>query len=287
MRRCLLGLCACALLLLPVTSVQAQNLSAAMKTVFGSQFRNYQWLDYPTDNYGVGTAYRDKRTTTDPRKFLCATFTCLNINPTPAMGDDWLELRRQGMQFANKGCGGTLDAALKKQSKTALNALLPLLLNAVGIGAEFSRERDSNATLTVASACDRRLLPGPYNKYIADLKDDPFELRTAQQNSELVVVRGDIVITSFVVTLGKNSKLHAKLDAELKGKAEKLAGEKAKVSAEVTRNSEGQIVIKSTSPLIVGLIAVRQPARLGVGPTSAVMASWNGWSPIPIVLPQQ
>ena len=64
-------------------NVQAQGFADTMKQIFGKQYPHYQWLDYPVADYGVGTSYGDKKAKADPTKFLCATFTCLEISPLP------------------------------------------------------------------------------------------------------------------------------------------------------------------------------------------------------------
>src|SRR5947209_16963412 len=62
----------------------AQQFGSTMHDIFGKQFHDYQWLEYPLDNFGVATAYRDTRAEANPKHFLCATFTCLNIEPVPS-----------------------------------------------------------------------------------------------------------------------------------------------------------------------------------------------------------
>ena len=71
--------------------------------------------------------------------------------------------------------------------------------------------------MTFSKACDRRLLPGPFNQYINNLKTDDYGLKQAQNEKRLVVVRDDIVVVAFEVTVKKDSKLSADLDAKLQG----------------------------------------------------------------------
>ncbi|HTB92689.1 MAG TPA: hypothetical protein VK728_07645 [Candidatus Sulfotelmatobacter sp.] len=208
----------------------AQDFAGAMKQIFGKQYPHYQWLNYPLNDFGVGTAYSDKKAQADPQKFLCATFTCLEITPQPqdkeacyapggpvGAADCPLTTlaRSQTIYYANVACGTSADAKLSENKTIALKAILPVLLQAIGLSATVDDETIASATVTLTKACDRRLLPVPFNNFISQLKSDAYGLRQAQMDQKLIIIRDDIVLTSFEVTVTKGSKLSADLDAKL------------------------------------------------------------------------
>src|SRR5260221_3748604 len=92
----------------PNARAQEEFSKSLANTFTGAQFRNYRWLDYPLDNFGVATAYRGKNLPPSDEDFLCSTFTCLGL-ARPAKPDLWLKLadgikEKQGV--AEVGCGG-------------------------------------------------------------------------------------------------------------------------------------------------------------------------------------
>lgn len=272
---------------------QAQNFSQAMHDIFGSgkQFRDYQWLDYPLDNFGVATAYRDTKERTDPRHFLCATFSCLGIAPVPTSNADpsknkqWLSLMPSGAAtgYADYACGGPLDAELTRKSKSALSVLLPKIFELVGLTADVQHEANATATVKFSSACSR-LLTSRIEGFVRDLLVDDYGIRQAALAGQLVLVKGDVVINTFVVTVAANKKVKDALDLKLQGNASAKFGDDSKFGVELSREQNDQYDLKTASPLIVGVLAARQPVRLGIGPAAFTLDPTK-WRSVRIPLP--
>jgi hypothetical protein len=311
-------ICICAFLgLAMVDSVWGQGFGAAMEKIFGKQHPHYQWLDYPVNDFGIGSAYDNSRPKADPKNFLCATFTCLEIIPRPVDKEGcytssqapdpgncpWETVARtQTEYYANVACGTDAEVQLTVNKEFALKALLPIFLHAIGFSGDLDAKATNSANVTLAKACDRRLLPGPYNRFVSRLKEDTYGLRSAQSRQRLVIIRDDIIITAFEVTIKGTSKLAADLNATLKnvppaeqmpkvpdvslqpksqqtsqGKA--TSGESASgptASVQYSRDSSGDYHLKSTAPLIVGFAAVKQPSSAGIGP--GTLETWDGWN---------
>jgi len=270
---------------------QNKKFSDSMKEIFGKQYKDYQWLDYPLDNFGVGTAYRDTKETINPKKFLCATFTCLEINPIPSEGtqlQQWLRVARtngpEDKGFADFGCGGPAEDALKKKSSLALSAFFPKLLSVVGITADFKKEKAGDTSIAITSACGR-LLTGKMTTYVSGLQQDDNGLKAAMNAGQLVLVKGDVVITSLEITVKSTSNLKADLEAKLLGVAAKKFGDDAKLGVQVSKDSDNNYHLKTTSPVIVGVLAVRQPKpALGVV-SGGVVPPLERWKNFQIPLP--
>src|SRR5437879_5938233 len=126
-----------------------QDFAHTMKNVFkGNQFKDYQWLNYPVNDFGVGTSYKTAGTSIDNKGFLCATFTCLSISPVPS-GNDWVYVKpRNAAAFADAACGGPADDALKRESKIAASAFLPKLLSVVGLTTGVDSDKTLDTQLT-------------------------------------------------------------------------------------------------------------------------------------------
>lgn len=253
--------------------MQAQQFSSAMRDIFGHEFPGYQWLDYPLDNFGVGSAYRDTKETANDKHFLCATFDCLNIEPIPAsntsenLNKQWLLVAASpnaDKGYAEYGCGGPVEAAISKHSKSAIHAFLSKIVEVLGVSVDFEKSKGTTVTLVFTSAC-KRLLNGRIQKFIEGLENDDYGIRGAALNRELILIKGDIVIDKLEIKIHTSQDVKAQLDAKLAGAGVKKFGADSKFGVELSTDQDGDYHLKTTSPLIVGILAGRQPVSLSLG----------------------
>jgi hypothetical protein len=211
------------LVIVLVIPASAQQFSSAMRDIFGHDFPHYQWLNYPLDNFGVGTAYRDTKETANDQRFLCATFNCLNIEPIPASNSNeglnrqWLivaPLSSDDKGYAEFACGGQVEAAFSKHSKSATHVFLTKIMETIGLSMDFEKSKGTTATLTFTSAC-KRLLNGRIQRFIQELENDDYGLQRAARDQELILIKGDIVINKLEIRLHSDQNFKAQLDAKL------------------------------------------------------------------------
>jgi hypothetical protein len=275
---------------------QAQDFPKAMKKVFSDkQFKDYQWSNYPLDDYGVGTAYKGTSNQITGGSFLCATFTCLNIKkPDVTKADSltsWLIIASDPADatgYADKGCGGAVEANLKKNSKWALNGLVPQMLGILGLSGEANSDKSAKIDLVFSRACNRKLLQVKAIQYFTNMDhQDTYGVRTAYNNNALVLVLEDVVITSFDVKVVSNSQLKAGLDAKLKQDPTGKFGKDAELKFSLEKSNDTEYHLKSDSPVIVGFLPASNhnvPVGKGVGP--GFVDNWAGWQHTTIELPQ-
>lgn len=261
--------CRCIVLFLAVTiPATGQQFSSAMRDIFGRDFPHYQWLDYPLNDFGVGTAYRDTKETANDRNFLCATFDCLNIEPAPASNTDeglnkqWLLVApspNADRGYADYGCGGPVQDALSKHSGTAIRAFLSKMLTLAGVSLNLEESGETSIELVLNSAC-KRLLNGRIQHFIEGLKSDQYGIRKAAVDRKLILIKGDIVIDKMEIKIHNASQnLKAQFDAKLGGALAKKFGSDSKFTIELSRDQTGDYYLSTTSPVIVGVLAGRQP----------------------------
>jgi hypothetical protein len=257
----------------------AQDFKQVMKQAFGNDYRDYQWLDYPVNNFGVATAYTGVKDRVDRRGFLCATFTCLGVKQSPADIDVWMRAN----DFADVGCGGQLDAKLERNKGSILNSLLPKILNVVGLTASLGTVRNIKADIKLASMCSRQLQQAKMIGFIKGLnaENDTFGLKQAYDRGRLVLVIGDLVMKSMTIRLYADNKLNAQLDAKLGGESEKVLGQGAEFGVKISKSSSKDYELTVTDPVIVAVLAV----RAGDDKTRANGTSWEGWEPVTIRVP--
>jgi hypothetical protein len=264
---------------------QGQNVQKTMEEVFGNDYKGYQWLSYPINDFGVGTAYKGNRDRIDRRGFLCATFTCLGT-PIPKEPQQWLHLGTPPDAYADAGCGGLLDAKVMQKKDTVINAILPQVLSVIGITFNASKSGNSTAELKSVSMCARQLQQQKMLDYVNGLANDQHGMKRALSQGKLVLVVGDIVVKAMSIHIKADSALKIGIDGKLQGRAEKVLGEGANFGVKVSRTGDSEYSLTVKEPVIIGLLAVRE-RTLGAGSPEREGGDspWSGWYPVTIPSP--
>lgn len=269
-------------LVLLSTAGTAQDFSSSMKSVFtGPQYKGFQWLTYPLDNYGVGTAYSAQQ-----KQFLCDTFPCLGLRPPDPLKDlnPWINVldSATNTNYAAQAAGPPANLSSAKSKKVLIAAVLPKLLSVVGLDGSLDYSNDKTVTIGFAKAYVRELYPKPYLTRVTSGTDDKYGVRQAFERRDLVVVTADVVIEALSVKVEPNSKLGTKLKATAGEAVKDFSG--ASLNVQVDTSSKATYTVTSKSPFIVGIRPRQNPLRSGVGTTS-IPTNWNTWRPIEVVLP--
>ncbi len=275
----------------PNARAQEEFSKSLANTFTGAQFRNYRWLDYPLDNFGVATAYRGKNLPPSDEDFLCSTFTCLGL-ARPAKPDLWLKLAdgiKEKQGFAEVGCGGAVEASLKRSAEAMAEISLPRIASVLGLSAGGGVENSKTTRLIFGQVCVRKLLQGRFESFISSLKADPYGLKAAYERGNLVLLVGDLVVTSMEVTVSPSSKLKAQLEGTLSGKPTAIVG-KASASGAISKSADGSYNLKVNSPVIIGYLAVHRGGQYLGRPMGAVPGGdpdWLGWQPTAVMPPRR
>jgi hypothetical protein len=265
----------------------AQTIQQTMKEVFGNDYKGYQWLNYPINNFGIGTAYKGNKGKIDKRNFLCATFSCLG-KPVPKEETQLLHLGNPPDDaYADVGCGGLLDTKIAQKKDTVLNAVLPQIFGIIGINFSAGKSGKMTAEIKSATMCARQLQQQKMVDYINGLTVDKFGMKRALDQGKLVLVVGDVVIKTMTITVKADSNLKVGIDGKLKGQPEKLFGENANFGVKVSREGESDYSLTITEPVIVGLLAISE-RTLGKGSPErqGAISPWKGWYPVTAPLPR-
>lgn len=271
----------CVFFLLSVTG-SAQDFSATMKSIFtGPQYKGIQWLTYPLDNYGVGTAYSDRQ-----KQFLCDTFPCLGLRPPDPLKDlaPWLKVTdtATNTDYAAQAGGPPANLSSAKTKKLLIAAIVPKLLGVVGLNGSLDYSNDKTVTIGFAKAYVRELFPKPYLTKVTAATDDKYGVKQAYERRDLVVVTTDVIIEGLSIKVEPNSQLGTKLKATAGEGIRNFYG--SSLNVEVDTSSKGTYTVTSKSAFIVGIRARQNPLRSGVG-TTGIPTTWNAWKPVEIVLP--
>jgi|KBSSwiStaDraftv2_1062776.scaffolds.fasta_scaffold555623_1 hypothetical protein len=289
MKKQILSLALVAGLMMSLPSVcSPQDFRTAMKNVFGKDFKDYQWLNYPVNNFGVGTAYKGTNAKFSNKGFLCATFSCFDA-PVPKDADKWLRVNIGPEEYADPGCGGPVDVTFQKNKDLVLGAVLPQIFSVIGLSANLQKTGTSVAEIKSASMCSRLLQQEKMNEYIRNLQTDKYGLKRSYENDRLVLIVGDLVISNMTVSVKADQGLKAGLDSKLQGKVEKVLGQGANFGVKLTKSSASTYEMKITEPVIAAVLAVRQGPDRDVsnsaGQGNDVVSPWIGWHVTSVPMP--
>jgi len=261
-----------------------------MKDIFkGKAYKDFQWLPYPLDNYGVGTAYSKSQD-----KFLCDTFPCLGMEtaPNPASSSEyerWIKIINPttNVTYSAIGSGPSAEFTNQQKKKLLLQALVPKILSVIGVEGDVNFDTQRDVTLQLAKGTLRNLYAKPYLTYVTSLTSnaDTYGLLSAYQTRRLVVVTSDVVINEFVIKVDKTSQAGAGIKLKVGEQAKSdFAG--SGLNFTVSKSGTTHYIIKGNSPFIVGIRPKRMPLESGVG-TSSIPRNWNTWKPETITIPPQ
>ena len=270
-------------------AVHAQQLSDVLKEAFtGAQFRDYKWLDYPLDSFGVASAYRGRGTMVADSGFLCSTFECVG-SEVPRDSTKWMQVMTvaEPTGYASVGCGGNVSATLQQVSQVGGHAFLSSVLKVLSFDASASSERARKVNLTFTESCVRKLKQGKYEGAIDARPNDSLGLSKAYAEGTLVVIVGDIVVSGLHIVVEPDVKMQAALQAELNGAVSKALTGPAGLKAEVSLKQSGTYELTLDRPMIVGYLAVQRGGRplgrtFGAVPTDT---DWLDWEPVTQAIP--
>ena len=116
----------------------AKIMQAAIRRSLGGDFREYEWVSYPTNNFGIATMYLldSPRSKPSDKNQWCATYTCLGLEGKRAPADASARLTAGG--FADVGTGGPITLSDEESRILAGEVFLPEILNVLGLGAQLA-----------------------------------------------------------------------------------------------------------------------------------------------------
>ncbi|WNG49095.1 hypothetical protein F0U60_36980 [Archangium minus] len=240
-----------------------------LKDVVGTDYDSYRWFSYPTDNFGVGTAYASKERF-KKQVSICDSANCFGVSP--ASFDEWLALKG----FAGVGKNGP-TITLSEEEKTKLSAELdgPKVAQLLNLGANVNYTKGVTTEVRLGRAYPRRLLLQPTLDYISKL-DSSQLVKKAFDAGTLILIANDLVMEGLSVNLCVDKSINPELTAKLDNSVGKIIGANAAVAMKVETATTGCYTLAAQQPIVVAALAVEQPAagELSTNPND----EWQGWT---------
>lgn len=256
-------------------------MNKKVKAVLGNEFKDYQSFSFPTDNFGLITAYTPKDNTDKPKDkdFLCDTWECLNMaNNIPTDP----ELIKNINGFAAVGENGAdITLTVSEKSDIAFNALLPKIASILSIGGGFDKNKNVVTELQAGPFFVRKLRRQRMTDFINGLPPTS-AMKRAFDQGKLVLVVGDVVSTGMKVRVKADSNTKANIDAKIgapggTGVVSKVFTDSS-FGFKVTREENGEYTFQTTRPVVVLRLAKHQPAS-GILEANAD-DDWKDWVPV-------
>jgi hypothetical protein len=274
-------------LLLLSGGLRAQDYGAMMtkkvqKGLSKQQFTHYEWISYPTNNFGLATMFIVEKKGQRPKaqNQWCATFKCLGVKP-----EDVNKLIAEQVKmvkgFAEIGDGGPINFTDDEKESLTRSAVLPTILAILDVSRNVDRTTGVNATIALGAATVRFLAKDKALTYITKLPGNS-KIHKAYSNGTLCIVVSDVMVDSMDIVLKIDKKLNAGFDANLRRKVNRVFGDGDKLQVKVGSNDNGFYFLRITRPVIVARLIASQALGAGRGAEfKGKLGKWNdGWMPV-------
>jgi hypothetical protein len=243
-----------------------------IKDALGGDYKNYDVVSYPTDNFGLGTMYAGPSKTVKDEDYVCATFSCLGVSSRADMSLEG---------FADVGDNGpSVNLTQEEKQQVGLGGVLPILFKVIGIDFSANQNKVSITDLSIGQALPRKLLRPRFNAYMSSPGTEKL-LRDDFNQGKLTVIVGDVVLKSLSVDIKTTGDLTAKLDASVSAGVSRTP----LLGVSLSKSGEGEFKLVAVNPVVVLRLPKRQPAA----GTSAAPGpnSWDDWdlAKLPAQLP--
>jgi hypothetical protein len=260
-------------------------MQAAIRRSLGNDFREYEWMSYPTNNFGIGTMYvlsSEKEKPSD-RNQWCATYTCLGLEGKRAPLDATARLTAGG--FADVGTGGPLILSDDQSRTLAGEVFLPRLLNVLGINAEAGSASSGQVSIRLGNISRRILKKQAILTYLDGLPAGS-PLRKGLEEHRLAMVVADAVIDSLEVDVQSGGNTTREITAKLAPLVNRVAGSPSTMLVQVRRDQSGKYRLLVGQPVIIARLTLRRPlagreAGSGDRPPQLPpnLQDWTTWVP--------
>jgi hypothetical protein len=247
------------------------TMREAFKSAFGSDYKEYEFVSYPTDNFGIGTSYLQSA---DPKNFQCATWSCFGYSAAQVQEiiKDHPDRLFDVDGHADIGMGGSLNLSTDQQNTMAVSAVVPSIYNMLSVTADVNWSKHVKTTISMPKGHIRFINADSFAAYMNKLPTDN-PRRQALVKGNLIVIWSDLVADSMTVTIDIDRTADADLDAKLSnalvGKAGTIIGQNADLSFKVTSAVSGHYELQTLFPVVAAVLAAKPPVSRG-GPAEPI-----------------
>jgi hypothetical protein len=253
------------------------------------EFKNWQVMNYPTNNFGILTLY-----TTEPNgtySFYTDMWNTLQYkqDEIPIKYADWLAM--DGYPAPGTGGGQIVITDDKDRKKLGLGFVFPKLLSVMGLNFGFNKDKTVVVNLTSSGIdlrCLRRTESNPYLRGDASEKKNgrkvnPDVMDHFKNKGDLAIVTGDAILKDIEITITTDLATTTNLEAKFGAGPKIFDGAELKFGYERIQKGTYKFTIKS--PVIVARLIKVQP-EAGTSAGDELFESWDALAPAKVPLPE-
>ncbi len=257
----------------------AKIMQAAIRRSLGGDFREYEWVSYPTNNFGIATMYLldSPRSKPSDKNQWCATYTCLGLEGKRAPADASARLTAGG--FADVGTGGPITLSDEESRILAGEVFLPEILNVLGLGAQLAATKNARIGIRMGNVSRRILKKQTLLTYLESLPETS-PVRKAMSENRLAIVVADAVVDSLEVNVDTRDSVNSEFGVRLSPLVNRVTGGTSSMQVQVKRDKTGQYRLIIGQPVIVARLTIKRSltgSDIAPGERATLPADLSGW----------
>lgn len=228
-----------------------QTMKNKTKASLGSDFRftGFHFFSAPTDNFGLGTTYKQVRF---KKEYQCAMLRCFT-DTTPSYVN-WLTFNN----MADLGKGGIYTISDTDKLTIAQDAIIPTLWKVLDLKDTFKIEQNKITDLSLGTIYHRKINAIKFKRFVDGLPEgDAYQRNFNQRN--YWIVKEDIVVDSLSLVIQASSDLKAKLDAKVDFQNANIGS--LGINFEIDKVRDGVYRFYVNHPLIIAVKMTRQSTQ--------------------------
>lgn len=250
------------LLLAPTDTHAASYSEETKKALIGAfnkkEFPGYTFRGTPVGTFGVGTIYEDDPAVAiESRWLLGRPDTWYEDSVSKEDRDKWTK------RIIVDGDFGSVTLTTDKTKKINVGAILPNILQVIGINANVDLTRNVKVTLSADRATSRKI---DWTAFKEAIKANVIRKSVAEviSSKNFVMCAADIVLTGYTININatRNTALNAQLDGKTK-LTEKL-GEGVGFKVGVSSTGTGTYAVKAADPVVAAVLFKAPPQGVGL-----------------------
>jgi len=237
----------------------AKEVQKCVQTTLGSDFKNYQYLSAPIDNFGTATMYPPAA---QGQNFDIKTAGLLGDPQTWWTFTDADRIAAELGKLRPEGKTGPIAATCNKNMTFSLSVVLPALFKLLSVNASVDYNKSVQVQISFTSAKNRLI------NWTQLAQDDKNKLINSDVSAQLgahnfLITIGDVALEQYTATLTFKKNLDVKAKAQLTAAWQQF-GKDSSLTADFSNAADGTYKFTAKNPVIAALFVGAPPAGVSL-----------------------
>lgn len=249
-----------------------KEVKKALERSYGLTFPGYTFRGNPVGNFGVGTIYSKKLSTTTPElknvEAMPSSYLLAHPDSWYATGITDEEKAQLNKSIFPEGSMGSVIVKEKISNELKLNVAVPNLAQLLEGGASLDYKKGVKVTIKASDATNRQLNLSELREAITKNKVKSY-VKDSLNRSDVIVGAQDIILSGYSATIEIDKKANPELHAKLNEAVGKTLGKESELSINIKQTSEGTFEVDAINPVVAAVLYLSPPATKGLKPVEA------------------